>query len=569
MMMMMITISNENKMSTVDLELNGDNNDDDDDHVNETKNLYKNSLSMIINETKESNLKSSIMTNNNNIDNQTTTTKSSSFIIEQQIKHSANNHYHYHHYNNHHLSMDVKEEIQSLVIWRRPLQTIYHAIKNFIDLLNNCYTFLIIHHLMYCVSMTIFILIFFIALQLNGLHQPYVQFIYKRLAWCIYWCGLGILSSVGLGTGLHTFILYLGPHIASVTLAAYECNSLDFPEPPYPDEIICPTNVAATATTAAIGSSINVWSIMSKVRLEAFMWGAGTALGELPPYFISRAHRLAIVNQGHQDIDVDNDNILEELEEIEDLVTTTNVDNDDDGDNGGDQQQQQESTTNIERSRRRRQSSSASTLSTSWGQKLKTKMVLLMKRMGFFGILACASIPNPLFDLAGIICGYSLISFWTFFGATLLGKAIFKMHIQKLVVIIVFNETYVQSVLTFCRNIPYIGHYIHEPLRDYLQQQKNSLHRGTNQMLETKGQSWISIIFESFVIIMVTYFMISIINSMAQSNLKQYYQQKQKQQQQKSDDDKMMTTDKFQQQQQQLKTTTTTNISSKKLDKTD
>mgnify|MGYP007020410159 FL=1 len=74
-----------------------------------------------------------------------------------------------------------------------------------------------------------------------------------------------------------------------------------------------------------------------------------------------------------------------------------------------------------------------------------------MKRMGFFGILACASIPNPLFDLAGIICGYSLISFWTFFGATLLGKAIFKMHIQKLVVIIVFNETYVQSVLTFCR----------------------------------------------------------------------------------------------------------------------
>lgn len=26
-----------------------------------------------------------------------------------------------------------------------------------------------------------------------------------------------------------------GPHIASVTMAAYECNSLDFPEPPYPE----------------------------------------------------------------------------------------------------------------------------------------------------------------------------------------------------------------------------------------------------------------------------------------------------------------------------------------------
>lgn len=26
-------------------------------------------------------------------------------------------------------------------------------------------------------------------------------------------------------------------------------------------------------------------------------------------------------------------------------------------------------------------------------------------QVGFFGILACASVPNPLFDLAGITCG--------------------------------------------------------------------------------------------------------------------------------------------------------------------
>ena len=40
----------------------------------------------------------------------------------------------------------------------------------------------------------------------------------------IYWVGLGIASSIGLGTGLHTFILYLGPHIAQVVIAANECN---------------------------------------------------------------------------------------------------------------------------------------------------------------------------------------------------------------------------------------------------------------------------------------------------------------------------------------------------------
>lgn len=32
---------------------------------------------------------------------------------------------------------------------------------------------------------------------------------------------------------------------------------------------------------------------MSKVRLEAFMWGAGTAIGELPPYFMARTARLS------------------------------------------------------------------------------------------------------------------------------------------------------------------------------------------------------------------------------------------------------------------------------------
>ena len=32
------------------------------------------------------------------------------------------------------------------------------------------------------------------------------------------------------------------------------------------------------------------------------------------------------------------------------------------------------------------------------------------------GILVCASIPNPLFDLAGITCGHFLVPFWTFFG---------------------------------------------------------------------------------------------------------------------------------------------------------
>lgn len=72
--------------------------------------------------------------------------------------------------------------------------------------------------------------------HIPGNHQALISAMRSNLWFIIYWVGLGVLSSVGLGTGLHTFLLYLGPHIASVTLAAYECNSLDFPQPPYPDE---------------------------------------------------------------------------------------------------------------------------------------------------------------------------------------------------------------------------------------------------------------------------------------------------------------------------------------------
>lgn len=86
--------------------------------------------------------------------------------------------------------------------------------------------------------LTFLILASFIAIlyQIPGPHQIVVEFLKNNTWFVVYWTGLGILSSVGLGTGLHTFLLYLGPHIASVTLAAYECNSLNFPTPPYPDE---------------------------------------------------------------------------------------------------------------------------------------------------------------------------------------------------------------------------------------------------------------------------------------------------------------------------------------------
>ena len=123
-----------------------------------------------------------------------------------------------------------------------------------------------------------------------------------------------------------------------------------------------------------------MWDIYRRIQWESFAWGAGTALGELPPYFVARAVALS----------------------------------------GGKSEELAEFETNLQKSSKERT--------------LKQQMTHLiyngMNRLGFFGILLFASIPNPLFDLAGITCGHFLVPFATFFGATFIGKACVKASIQ-------------------------------------------------------------------------------------------------------------------------------------------
>jgi hypothetical protein len=51
-----------------------------------------------------------------------------------------------------------------------------------------------------------------------------VPLIEDMVAYVVWWVGLGVLSSVGLGTGMHTGLLFLFPHILKVSLAADECG---------------------------------------------------------------------------------------------------------------------------------------------------------------------------------------------------------------------------------------------------------------------------------------------------------------------------------------------------------
>ncbi|XP_073335436.1 vacuole membrane protein 1-like isoform X1 [Pagrus major] len=386
------------------------------------------------------------------------------------------------------------DERENLVLWKKPLLTLYYFTLELLITLKE-WIWRLWQQRQTVFGLLILLILLSIAYCIEGTHQKYVRYMEKKTLWCAYWVGLGILSSVGLGTGLHTFLLYLGPHIASVTLAAYECGSVDFPEPPYPDQIVCPqqeapapgsdaeqvgveaAGVDGLVGSAAIHGSISLWTIISKVRLEACMWGAGTAIGELPPYFMARAARLSGADPDDED--------YQRFEEILD------------------------------------QTQSAQDFAT----RAKVAVQKLIQRVGFFGILACASIPNPLFDLAGITCGHFLVPFWTFFGATLIGKAVIKMHIQKLFVIVTFSRHIVEQMVSLIGAVPLLGAALQKPFREYLEAQKAKLHHHTGEGIPTE-ESWLSWLFEKVVVIMVCFFVCSIVNSMAQSYAKRKQQEK-------------------------------------------
>ncbi|KAH9605614.1 hypothetical protein KSS87_018749, partial [Heliosperma pusillum] len=235
---------------------------------------------------------------------------------------------------------------------------------------------------------------------IEGSHEKHFQEFLLYLQFVLWWTALGVASSIGLGSGLHTFVLYLGPHIALFTIKAMQCGRVDLKTAPY-DTIQLKrgpswldkdcSEFGPSLYNSSHGSRVPLSSILPQVQLEAILWGIGTALGELPPYFISRAASLS----------------GSKLDPVEDL------------------------------------DASSSKNSGAIGRRLKKMETWLLSHsqyLNFWAILLLASIPNPLFDLAGIMCGQFGIPFWQFFLATLFGKAIIKTHIQTVFIISVCNN---------------------------------------------------------------------------------------------------------------------------------
>ncbi|KAG0373565.1 Vacuolar membrane protease [Mortierella sp. AD032] len=306
----------------------------------------------------------------------------------------------------------------------------------------------------------------YLVYQTDGAHQPLLKHAESGLIWYGYWTLLGVASSIGLGCGLHSFVLFLGPHIANVTLTAYKCGNTRF-DVRGDHRFICQAPDEVVPLTMTL--------IFSAVALESFFWGMGTAFGELPPYFVARAAALS-------------GNRNEELASIEDLLKKKPD-------------------------------------SVSYKERILLMVHEGMKRLGFFGIFLCASIPNPLFDLAGITCGHFLIPFSTFFGATFLGKAVVKSSIQAVFVILMFSaDTLAVSMSWLERQVPFIHGY----LADGINSQKGALSGAGGELSDDElenSTSLVGLIWNTILFIMISYFLLSIVETIALSQIKRRHDQ--------------------------------------------
>jgi membrane protein YqaA with SNARE-associated domain len=299
------------------------------------------------------------------------------------------------------LRNELKARRSEIKLRKRPLTTVVNFVVVVGETLLRYAHWLLTHKATLLVGVPL-LLIYAVAVISEGdLALVDVNVVEDVVLFVVWWLGLGVLSSVGLGTGMHTGLLFLFPHVLKVSLAADECASLDFES--YSDmwfstrawTFVCPdgTTAAAASGVAASGAAVSFGQVLLKVLLPCMLWGAGTAIGEIPPYAISRAARLA----GEDNAELDE--LMNEKSQFA-LV-----------------------------------------------QRMKDWMINFLQRHGFWGVLLMSAYPNAFFDLCGMCCGHFLMPFWTFFAATFIGKALIKAPAQAAFFTMLFTDAFLQRFI--------------------------------------------------------------------------------------------------------------------------
>ena len=213
----------------------------------------------------------------------------------------------------------------------------------------------------------------------------------------VWWVGLGVLSSVGLGSGMHSGLIFMFPHVLRTCTAVASCGNTNFYTYPtntfYGPSDRAFSCIAPAAAAAAADAPLTFDDYLARVMLVApwiMLWGFGTAIGEIPPYLMS----YAAASAGKR---------AKELDE----------------------------------------SFSDNTLI----QRMVDWMLRVVNRFGFWGVLAMAAWPNAAFDMCGMACGQAKMRFATFFGALVVGKSWIKANLQGVFFVLLFSGRFVHNLV--------------------------------------------------------------------------------------------------------------------------
>ncbi|KAJ1564366.1 Vacuolar membrane protease [Nowakowskiella sp. JEL0078] len=352
-------------------------------------------------------------------------------------------------------------------IWNQPFTILSYFLKAIWEGCFYVFSELSGQYLPFALSLLALTMAAIMTYLVDGPHQKTVTAMEAEFLWLGWWLILGISSSIGFGTGLHTFVMFLGPHIAHVTIAAYTCKSLDIETRGGENSLLkINSYICRNYDANAVAQTITIFQILNKVKSEAFWWGVGTALGELPPYFVARA---SANHDGGDD---------EDLASFESVLQKDPAHH------------------------------------TLW-EKLQVSMFNMLQKFGFWAILLCASIPNPLFDLAGLVCGRFGIPFYTFFGATFIGKACIKAMISAISVVVLFSDDILQLIMKQLQIwIPPLYIIIKSILDDQVRNFTNK--PGTFQ----RPSNIFVVTWNTLILTMVMYFIFSFVESTALMQMK-------------------------------------------------
>uniref|UniRef100_A0A7N0TXL5 Uncharacterized protein n=1 Tax=Kalanchoe fedtschenkoi TaxID=63787 RepID=A0A7N0TXL5_KALFE len=387
-------------------------------------------------------------------------------------------------------SQRQQKEIDRLALSSQPVKTLKFFVLAILQYIKHSLSYLIAKG-GYLMLLAISVAVLGVSLAMfAGPYEKHFEEAYHYFWFVLWWVALGVASSIGLGSGLHTFVLYLGPHIAFFTIKALHCGRVDLKSSPYDTIQLKRTPSWLNKDCSEFGPpvfevrhglGVPLSSILPQVQLEAILWGLGTALGELPPYFISRA---ASLSGGETDAM---------------------------GDFG---------EPSVEEN---------GFISVRLNQ-MKRWFLSHAQHLNFFTILVLASVPNPLFDLAGIMCGQFGIPFWKFSLATLIGKALIKTHIQTVFIISVCNNqllNWVENEFIWLLSLIPGSDLILPKLIDKLNNMRDKYLAApptvTAASSKSKMRKWdfsIASIWNVIVWLMLINFFIKIVNATAQNYLK-------------------------------------------------